>query len=144
MIFIDANVFLRFFAPPDTPESVTMQTVARSLIEAAVRGEEDVTTSEVVLHEVAYILTAKKHYGLPVTDVIAYLASIIQMPGMKLARGEESIYLRALDILAANPRLEFSDSVIAARTERLGVPLATFDEALAKLPFISRWQPNKP
>jgi bifunctional DNA-binding transcriptional regulator/antitoxin component of YhaV-PrlF toxin-antitoxin module len=42
----------------------------------------------------------------------------------------------------AFPKLEFSVSVIAARCERAGHELATFDRHFADLPFIQLWQPE--
>jgi predicted nucleic acid-binding protein len=144
MIFLDANIFLRYLTQSADPEVQRMGRVAKDLIDSVDRGEENATTSEVALHEVAYILASKAHYCLPVPDIVAFLRVILQMPGLKLPRGDKKLYLRALDIYSANPKLEFSDSIIAARVERLGVPLATFDEALAKLPFITRWQPDGP
>jgi predicted nucleic acid-binding protein len=40
-----------------------------------------------------------------------------------------------------HPALEFADAIIAARCKRLNTPLATFDERLAKLATVTRWQP---
>ncbi|MGH2532545.1 MAG: PIN domain-containing protein [Thermomicrobiales bacterium] len=142
MIFLDANVFLRYLVEPTSPETRSMQEMASALFDAVERGQEDVTTTEVVLHEVAYVLASRKHYNVPAPEIAAYLAPILRMPGMKLPRGEKRLYLRALDIYVANPKLEFADSIVAARAERLGVPLATFDDDLARLPFVTRWQPK--
>ena len=38
------------------------------------------------------------------------------------------------------PKLEFSDSVIAARCERAGHQFATFDRHFQDLPFLEFWQ----
>jgi predicted nucleic acid-binding protein len=141
MIFVDTNVFLRFFDGPGTPEATEMYNAAEALIHSAVRGEEDLTTSEVVLHEVAYVLSSNKHYNLPAPEVATYLLTILQIPGLKLPRGDKQLYLRALEIYSAIPKLEFSDSIIAVRAERLGASLATFDERLGKLDLVTRWQP---
>jgi predicted nucleic acid-binding protein len=143
VIFVDTNVFLRSFDGPGTPQETKWYEAAEALFEAAARGEEEVTTSEVVLHEVAYVLGSSKHYKLPATEIARYLRSIIQLPGLKLPRGDNRLYLRAIDIYSANPKLEFSDSIIAARAERLGASLATFDERLAKLDIVTRWQPPR-
>lgn len=143
MIFLDANVFLRFLVrpTPGDPNGAAHHAVAAGLFTAIEQGGEQATTTEVVLHEVWYVLASKKHYHLPPADIAAYLAPILRLPGFRLPRGEKRLYLQALEIAVAYPRLEFADAVVAARCERLDVPLATFDEQLAKLPMITRWQP---
>jgi predicted nucleic acid-binding protein len=143
MIFLDANFFLRYLVQPSPgdPNGQANQVIATALFAAIDHGEEEATTTEVVLHEVCYVLASKRHYNLPPADIATYLAPILRMPGLKLARGEKRLYLRALDIYVAHPVLEFADTVVAARCERLGVPLATFDERLGRLPFLTRWRP---
>jgi predicted nucleic acid-binding protein len=143
VIFLDANIFLRHLVAPTIPATELMQEIANALFAAVGRGEEEITTSEVVLHEVCYVLGSKSHYGLPPETIVSYLAPILRLGSFKLPRGDKQIYLRAFEIFGANPKLEFSDSVIAARAEHLGVPLATFDEALGRLPVVDRWVPPK-
>ncbi len=141
MIFLDANVFLRYLVRPTDPKAQAMHATATALIDAIDRGDEEATTTEVVLHEVCYVLASKKHYGLPAADIAAYVTPLLRMPGLKLPRGDRRLYLRALDIYVARPRLEFADAIVAARVERRSIPLATFDEDLGRLPGITRWQP---
>ncbi|MDQ3045830.1 MAG: type II toxin-antitoxin system VapC family toxin [Chloroflexota bacterium] len=140
MIFLDTNFFLRYLVQPTTPASCALQTVAVALFDAVERGDEVVTTCEVVLHEVCYVLASKAHYAQTAEEIASYLAPILRMKGFKLPRGEKRVYTRALEIYAAHPKLGFADALIAARAEALGVPLATFDEALARLPFLTRWR----
>lgn len=140
MIFLDANIFLRHLTQPTSPATERMQAIASSLFEAIERGDVEATTTEVVLHEVSYLLASKKHYDLQWVEVAAYLAPLLRLPGLKFARGEKRIFLRALEIAAANPKLEFADSVIAARCEESELELATFDEALARFPGVTRWR----
>jgi predicted nucleic acid-binding protein len=143
MIFLDANFFLRYLTRPTSPKLVEMHAIAEQLIHAANRNEEEVTTSEVVLHEVVYVLGSKKQYNQPATEIVALLSPLLQMPGMKLQRGEKQLYMRALDIFATYPKLGFADSIIVARMERLGADLATFDKDLAKLDIATRWEPPR-
>lgn len=81
MIFPDTNVFVRYLVQPATPELRAMAEAAKALFTAAERGDEEITTTEVVLHEAAYVLASKAHYGLPVVDVTAALATILRLPG---------------------------------------------------------------
>jgi predicted nucleic acid-binding protein len=120
------------------PETTRMADEASALMAAVDRGELEATTSEVVVHEVCYVLASKKHYQLPPADIAAYLTPLIQMPGLKLNRGEKRMLLRALEIYTAHPKLEFADSIIAARCELGSYELATFDKALGSLSTITR------
>jgi predicted nucleic acid-binding protein len=142
MIFLDANVFLRYLVQPTNPAGQAMQATAAALFTAIERGDEEATTTEVVLHEVCYVLASKRHYNLPAATIADYLAPILRLRALKFPRGEKQIYLRALEIYVAHPRLEFADAIIAARCERLQIPLATFDEDLARLPTLTRWRPS--
>jgi predicted nucleic acid-binding protein len=118
-----------------------MAGIARRLIEAVQRGEEEITTSEVVLHEVAFVLASKAHYNLPATEIASALQILLQLPGFKLPRGRKQLYLRALDLYAAHPKLGLADAIVAATAEHLGIPLATFDGDFDDIPGITRWQP---
>lgn len=107
MIFLDANVILRYLVAPSTPEIRRMAEIARALFEAVERGDEEITTAEVVLHEVAYVLAAKTHYNLPVPIVTGNLRALLCLPGFRLPRGQKRLYLHALDLWEAHPKLGF-------------------------------------
>jgi predicted nucleic acid-binding protein len=67
MIFLDANVVSRSLTDSDDPVVQRWSRQAGALLTQADRGEADLTTSDAVLAEVAFILTAKSHYRLPVS-----------------------------------------------------------------------------
>ena len=141
MIFLDANLILRYIANVETDDQVRMQRVAGDLMLALEAGIVEATTSEVVLHEVCFVMTSRRQYGVSVNDAITALEPILRLPALKFPSGDREIYLRALEIWERNPKLEFSDSVIAARCEINGWELATFDETLGSLPNVARWHP---
>ena len=141
MIFLDANFFLRHLTRATTSELERMQAIASALFEAIERGDVEATTAEVVLHEVCYLLSSKKHYGLTWPEIADYLTPLVRLSGLKFGRGEKRVYLRALEIVAAHPKLEFADSIIAARCEASDMQLATFDKALATFPGVNHWTP---
>lgn len=140
MIFLDTNYFLRFLVEPDGPENRARHEQAGALFAAVERGEELVTTSEAVLAEVAFVLASKRQYHLAPETIAAYLAPIIRLPGLELPRGRKRLYLRALDIWTAHPRLGFVDSLTAATVEEADLRLATFDRDFAALPDIRLWR----
>lgn len=141
MIFLDANVILSFLTEPTSDETRRMKQIARGIFRSVAAGHEEVTTSEVVIHEVCYILASRKHYMQSPNQVATYLTDILMLPGFKLKQGERAIYLRALEIFAEYPKLGFADAVIATRAERQGLSLATFDACLASMPFVKPYQP---
>src|SRR3954452_7494552 len=110
MIFLDSNIFLRYLTEPASSKGQVLLSIATELISSIERGQAEVTTSEVVLHEVCYVLGSKKHYGLAADTIAAFLAPILRLTNLRLPRGEKSLYLRALEIFTENPKLEFSDS----------------------------------
>lgn len=140
MIFLDANVLLRALVQPDDPQTQRFSQVATELLRRAGLGEVEITTSDAVLAEVAFILTAKAHAKLPVPIATGLLASIVQLRGFR--HGEKRSLLRALDIWTNRPRLGFVDALTAAYAQSSGMQLATFDTDFDGLPGIDRWQPG--
>lgn len=141
MIFLDSNVFLRHLTPPSTQADVNRKAIARSVFERLAVGELTATTSEVVIHEVCFILRSPKQYGRSATEIVPAMLAILQLPGFWFPQGDQETYLHALALWSQHPKLEFADSVIAARCERSGHQLATFDRHFADLPFVTLWQP---
>lgn len=138
MIFVDTNVLLRYLTRSEDPRVQTMESEATLLFDQVLDGQETITTSEVVIHECAYVLMSSSHYGLDRETVAGYLGLIVNADGMRLPRGEKSLFLRALDLFATYP-IEMADALVAARSERLGIPLATFDKQLAGLSAVEPW-----
>jgi predicted nucleic acid-binding protein len=141
VILLDANYFLRYLVQPSTPELRVMAETANALFAAVERGDVEVTTTEVVLHEVAYVLASKAHYALPAADIVTGLATILRLPGMRFPRGEKKRYLRALELWASFPALGLADALVAATALERGVQLATFDRDFDRIPELERWDP---
>lgn len=127
MTFADANHFLRYLVRPTTAELVARNEIATALFQAVERGDEEITTSEVVLHEVVYVLASKKHYAMAPAHIAVALKLILALPGFKLPRGQKRLYRRALDLYAAYPHLGFADAVVAASVQGTAIRLAAFD-----------------
>jgi len=132
IIFVDANIFLSFLVDPKTPQDFEMRQRSQQLFAAISGGTMIATTTEVVLHEVCWILGAKSRYAVPVHSIVDYMRSILSWPGWAISQDDRSVYYRAVDILEREPRLEYSDSLVAARAEALGATLAAFDRRLAQ------------
>ena len=132
MIFIDTNVLLYTLTGPETPQDYEMRARSDALLAKVADGTVRATTNDVVFHEVCWILGAKSRYAVSGVDIVDIMRSVLNWPGWWFPPGDLLIYHRALDILARDLKLEFSDSVIAARAEALNAELATFDSRLAK------------
>ncbi|MDQ3779055.1 MAG: type II toxin-antitoxin system VapC family toxin [Chloroflexota bacterium] len=137
MIFLDANYFLRFLTEPETPADARMQEWAAALFSQIERGEEQATTSEAVLAEVAFALASKRHYHRSPVDAAAYLTSIILLTNLKLARGQKRRLVRALEIWSDRPNLGFVDALTVATVENTDMTLATFDADFDRIPGVS-------
>jgi predicted nucleic acid-binding protein len=116
-----------------------MSESARELFRRAERGEEEITTSEAVLAEVAFILASKRQYNLPAHEVAARMKTIIMQSTLRLHNRRTC--LLALDLWTSMPRLGFVDALGAAYAEMHGYALASFDADFDRVPGIKRWQP---
>jgi predicted nucleic acid-binding protein len=141
VIFLDSNVIIRYLLGPVDKGAEKNAAAAKRLIDAVERGDAVVTTTEVVLHEVAYVLTSKKEYDLPSADVAALLATLLRMPNVRFPRGDKQRFLRALDLWATHPNLGLADCIVATTAILRDAELATFDRGFDRLPGLKRWQP---
>ena len=141
MIFVDATFFLRYLVQPVTPQDRINERRAAALFASVESGAAEITTSEAILAEVAFILNAKRHYGLPPAEVAARLRPFLRLTELRLARGAKERYLRALDLWSDHPRLGFVDALTAVTVAQTDVVLATFDSDFDGVPGITRWQP---
>ncbi len=140
MIFLDANILLRALVRSPDPRIRRMNQIAGDLLRAAERGDVEVTTSDAVIAEVAFILTSRAHYQLAASDAAGRIATLVRLRGVKLR--DKRIVLRALDLWTANPNLGFVDALTASYAQQPGVELATFDSDFDHLPEIVRWSPE--
>jgi predicted nucleic acid-binding protein len=138
VIFLDANIFLRALVDPSGLDSRRLNEIASGLLRQVGRGDVEVTTSDAVLAEVAFILTARAHYQLPASVAAGLISAIVQLRGFR--HSEKRAILRALEIWASNPRLGFVDALTLAYVQTPGMQLATFDSDFDNLPGINRWQ----
>lgn len=139
MIFLDSNMFLRYLGQDSDERSRQMAKIALSLFESVERGEEEITTSEVVLHEVAFVLASKRHFGVPVPEIADALSYILRLPGFRLQPGLKRRYLSALELWTKHPALGLADAIVATTAIELEVPLATFDAHFDRVPGVVRW-----
>ena len=99
-----------------------------------------VTTCEVVICEIFFVLCSPRQYNLSHEDAVAHVRSLLALGNLKLAN--KRVYLRAMDIFASASFLDFEDAVIVAQMERQGMrELLSYDTDFDHIPSIDREEP---
>lgn len=132
LIVIDTNIVITYLAP--TREEIDSGKFTRvlRLFKLIETDEAKAIIPEVALHETFYTLLGKRFPDTDLVELSQTVSRFLAWPGWAMERVEIEIYLRAISILQTDPKLEFSDAVIAARAEAHGAELATFDRKLAE------------
>jgi predicted nucleic acid-binding protein len=98
-----------------------------------------VTTADVVLAEVVYVLSSKALYNLPRQDIKAKLTILLSLKGFVLT-GKRT-WNRALTLYATT-LLDLADTYLVALVERRkNTSIVGFDHDFAKLPGVPYQEP---
>ena len=136
MRYIDANVILRYLTRDDPVKAQACY----ALLRRVESGDEDVTTSEVIIHEVLYVLTSRAQYGLSHEDAASRLRPVLALRGLKMPR--KQVCRRALDLFASYPHLDFGDALAIAESEHLGISeIISYDTDFDRVPGVQRVEP---
>lgn len=130
MIFIDANVFLRYLTVPRNAREATNGQRAKKLLRQIRDGGIEATTSDAVVAEVAFILTSDRHCGATRPDAVIGIAALVGLSALKWPSKDEC--LLALDVWERSPTLSFPDALTVAHSVLRGQEVATFDRRLAE------------
>jgi len=134
--FVDSNIFLRYLAAGDPAKS----RACFDLFQRVQAGKEAVTTCEAVVTEVAYVLRSAAHYGLMPDEIGARLRPILSLRGLKLA--QKGTYIRALDLWASYPAVDFEDVLSVAHMERQGLDeILSYDKDFDRIAGVRRFEP---
>lgn len=118
-VFVDANVFLRFFTVDDHGQHGK----AVRLLNDAAAGRVTLVSGPPVLFEVAW--TMRSAYGVDADAILGALESIAGFPGLSLSDVENVL---AAISLARESGVEFADAYIAVSAQALGADqIATFN-----------------
>jgi len=131
-VFVDSNVFLRFFARDDAGQYKH----AAKLFRDAAAGKLELVTGPPVLFEIAWTLRAA--YRQPQGKILEVLSAIRTLPGLRLT--DAALVDEALTA-AQRTGQEFADSYIFAGAEEAGSDeIATFNRShFEKLGVALRW-----
>jgi predicted nucleic acid-binding protein len=130
-MYLDTNIFLRFL----TNDHPDLSPRAYRLFKELELGTRTATTVALVIAEIVYVLASPKLYNLSRLTIETKLTAVIGLKGLQLSN--KHVYMRALN-LYANRHLDFVDAYLAALAEQTKIPIASFDERLAKVADITR------
>ena len=137
MRFLDTNVILRYLTRDDEAKAEACY----RLFQRAKRGEEELLTCEAIVTEVVYVLSSSRApYRLSHEEIRARLLPILTLRGLKLP--QKRVYLRALDLYASSPFLDFEDALAVAHMEQRGITeIASYDKDFDRDTGLQRIEP---
>ena len=137
MRFLDTNVILRYLTRDDEAKAAACY----ELFQQAQRGEEELLTCEAIVTEVVYVLCSQRApYRLSHEEIRARLVPILMLRGLRLP--QKRVYIRALDLYAASPFLDFEDALAVAHMERQGVAeIVSYDRDFDLVVEVQRVEP---
>ena len=124
MLLADANIVIAAFLGPADSHGETVEQLIR---EVETRGERLVVT-EGVLVETAWVLQAR--VGLTPREIAAALLALLDSTAFD--SWDPELTTEALRIMAAEPRLDIVDALLAARDSSGFGRVVTFDHVLAR------------
>ena len=137
MRFLDTNIIIRFLTRDDPVKSAD----CHALFQRLASGAESVTTSEVIIAEVVYVLSSRSQYGLTNADIRGRLLPLLAARGLRLP--QKRVCLRALDLYAAHPFLDYEDALTIAHMEQEGITeLYSYDGDFDRVAGVQRVEPQ--
>jgi len=101
MIFIDANIFIRYFVSDDSYKSKKVE----ELFQKIVNGETESFTNQMVIAEIVWVLD--KFYDMDRQSICDNIEFILNTPNLKVK--EKNILFKAIDIYR-NSNIDFIDA----------------------------------
>lgn len=135
MRFIDANLFIRYVTSDDPDAS----SIAAEIIRRLSDGKEEAFTTDVHIHETAYVLASRNLYGLSHSVVAGALKQLLLIKNLKM--NNKQLCLEVLELFAQSPRLDFADALAVASMRRKGITeIYSFDRDLDRVQGAMRVQ----
>ncbi len=137
MKFLDTNVILRYLTRDDESKAEACY----QLFQRVKLGEEELFTCEAVVTEVAYVLSSPRApYRLSHEEVRDRLLPILTLRSLRLP--QKRVYLRALDLYASAPFLDFEDALAVAHMEHRGLTeIVSYDRDFDRVTGLQRIEP---
>lgn len=132
----DTSILIRLISGDDPAK----QDGAIALFER-VEGEHlSLDAPVTVIADAVYVLTSRRLYNRPRPQVAAKLTTLVRLPNFHVK--DRRIVLRALQLFAGAPYLDFGDAMIIAQAQRSGVQTVyAYDHDFDRVPGITRLEP---
>ncbi len=137
MRFLGTNVILRYLTRDDEAKAEACY----RLFQRVSQGEEELFTCEAIVAEVVYVLSSHRaHYRLDHGEIRARLVPILTLRELRLL--QKRVYIRALDLYASSPFLDFEDALAVAHMEQRGVTeIVSYDKDFDLVAGLQRVEP---
>lgn len=132
-IFLDSNIFLRFFVPDNEKEYTQCDALLRMVDQGSVRPY----TSPIVLLECDFVMS--RHYKFPKARVLDAIGRIGSMRNITIVNRIDT--QRALK-LWQQTGVKLADCLIATQVGK-GITLVTYDREFRKLPGLTIKEPSE-
>ena len=137
MRFVDTNIFVRHLTASDPKKA----RACFALIQAIEQGQMQAWTSDLVVAEVVFVLSAKgpNSYGYARADIRDKLLPILNLPALHLP--SKGLYGRIFELYTALP-IDFIDAYHVALMEASGqLELYSYDAHFDRVSSITRLEP---
>ena len=137
MRYLDTNIIIRYL----TRDDETKAAACYRLFERVSKGREELITSVATIVEATYVLSSRRGpYRLQPDEIAARLHPIVSLRGLVMS--DKRVCIRALDLYAQYPFLDFADALGAAHMEARGITeILSYDRDFDRLPGIERVEP---
>ena len=137
MRYLDTNIIIRYL----TRDDETKAAACYRLFERVSNGREELTTSVATIAEATYVLSSRRGpYRLQPDEIAARLHPIVSLRGLVMS--DKRVCIRALDVYAQYPFLDFADALGVAHMEARGVSeILSYDRDFDQLPGLARVEP---
>ena len=133
--FIDTDVLIRLLTGDD-PEK---QKKASDLFEQIEKKKLRVIAPVTVIADAVYVLSSKKLYNLPRSEVVGLLTPLLRLPNFRVRR--RRIVQKALDIYLFS-NLDFGDAFLAASMQQAkSTTVYSYDADFDRVQGIRRLEP---
>jgi predicted nucleic acid-binding protein len=111
MRYLDTNIFIRYL----TNDHPIMSPAAAALFASIADEKEGVIVLESTVAEVVYVLSSPRFYDISILELRDRLTVLLSTRGIVMEH--KARCLRALDLCATYPVLNFGDAIVAAAAE---------------------------
>lgn len=132
-LFIDTNVFLRFFLN----DHKTHSPAANRLFHEAKKGKINLITNSLIISEIVFTLGS--YYTLSKKEIIEKIHAIMFFKGLEVL--EKNILLRAIQFYQEK-NLDFVDAYASAFAIEYKIEVCSFDRDFDKIKEVKRIDPN--